>query len=151
MPTLQKIACIFWLGMGALLGMGSLKLQVGTLSEPGPGFLPLLSGVLLCAASLIHLFQLRNSRDAASLISSWKEVHWQRGVLVVGGLVAYALTVEYLGYLLTTFLLMFVLFSLYDRKRWGLAIGGSLVVISVTYLIFCVWLKVQFPAGIFGG
>jgi putative tricarboxylic transport membrane protein len=151
MLKLEKLACVVWLCMGGFLTIGSLRLQVGTLSEPGPGFLPLWSGVLLCAAAVIHFFQLfKNKAGAESAPPFWKEVQWQRGAWVVGGLVAYALTVDYLGFLLATFLLMFILFSLYDRKRWALAIGGSLTVISLTYLVFCIWLKVQFPMGIFG-
>jgi putative tricarboxylic transport membrane protein len=152
MPKIEKIACALWLGMGAFLAIGSLRLQIGTFSEPGPGFLPLWSGILLAGASVVHFFQLfKRGGDPESAVPFWKEVQWQRGALVVGGLVAYAFTVEYLGFLLTTFLLMFVLFSLYDRKRWALAIGGSLAVITVTYIVFCVWLKVQFPVGILGG
>ena len=151
MAKIDKIACFFWMGIGAILAIGSLKIQVGTLSEPGPGFLPLWSGVLLGAASVVHLLQLFKRNSDGGAAPFWKEVHWLRGAWVVGGLVTYSFTVEYLGFLLTTFLLMLILFSLYDRKRWGLAIGGSLAVISVTYVVFCVWLKVQFPSGIFGG
>jgi putative tricarboxylic transport membrane protein len=152
MLKLEKITCIVWLSMGGLLFTGSMRLQIGTLSEPGPGFLPLLTGALLCGASLFHLFQLiTQPASAAPPGHSWAGVHWQRGALIVGGLIAYALTVDFLGYLLSTFLLMLILFSLYDRKRWGVSIGGSLIVITVTYVVFCVWLKVQFPPGIFAG
>jgi len=152
MAKLEKIACFFWMSMGAFLAIGSLQFKVGTLSEPGPGFLPLWSGILLCAAAIVHFWQLlKQNSDAEKAVPFWTEVHWQRGAWVVGGLVTYTFTVDYLGFLLATFLLMFILFSLYDRKRWGLAVGGSLAVITVTYVVFCVWLKVQFPMGILGG
>jgi putative tricarboxylic transport membrane protein len=152
MPKLEKITCLMWLGLGGFIVLGSIKLQFGSLSEPGPGFLPILTGVLICATSLAHLGQLfLKPADPGTSANPWAGVRWHRGAMVVGGLVAYALTVDYLGYLIATFLLMLVLFSLYDRKRWWMAIGGSLMVITVTYLVFCIWLKVQFPAGILSG
>ena len=152
MQKIEKTTCLIWLCLGGFLVLGSLKLQVGSLSEPGPGFLPLLTGVLLCATSLAHLRQLfLKPVDFGTSVNAWAGVRWRRGAVVVGGLVLYALTVEYLGYLVATFLLMLVLFSLYDRKKWWVAIGGSLVVITVTYVVFCIWLKVQFPAGILSG
>ena len=70
---------------------------------------------------------------------------------MVAGLILYAFTVNFLGYIIATFLLMLVFFSLYDWKRWKVALIGSLAVITVTYIVFCVWLKVQFPAGLLSG
>ena len=62
----------------------------------------------------------------------------------------YALLLPHLGYLIATFILMVVLFSLYDRRRWAVVIPASLMVIGITYLVFQVCLKVQFPTGFFG-
>lgn len=152
MKKSEKITCLVWFGLGCFLVIGSKELQFGTLSEPAPGFLPILTGVLLCATALAHLGQIiRKPASPGISANSWSGVQWHRGAVVVGGLVAYALTVDYLGFLIASFLLMFVLFSLYDRKRWLVAIGGSLSAIIVTYVVFCLWLKVQFPAGILSG
>ena len=149
---LERIACLVWLGLGSFLIAGSLQLHVGNLSEPGPGFLPMVTGGLFWLVTLVHLGQLvRKPAEEAASEDVWKGIHWQRGAVVVGGLVFYAFTVEFLGYLVATFLLMVVMFSLYDRRRWKMAIVSSLAVIAVTYVVFCLWLNVQFPAGILEG
>ena len=44
---------------------------------------------------------------------------------------------------------MLVLFSLYERKKWWVVCGMTLIVIAVTFLVFHHWLKVQFPSGFF--
>lgn len=152
MRWLERIACLIWLGVGGFFSVGAIKYGVGSLSEPGPGFFPLFTGLLLSLAAIGHLAQLilKPSISTPEGIL-WAEARWGRGVAVVVGLILYALTVDFLGYVIATFLLMLVFFSLYDWKRWKVALIGSLAVISVTYMVFCVWLNVQFPAGLLSG
>jgi putative tricarboxylic transport membrane protein len=152
MRGLEKIACLIWLGVGGFFSVGSIKYGVGSLSEPGPGFFPLFAGLLLSLAAIGHLAQLiLKPSISTSGGTLWAEARWGRGVAVVAGLILYAFTVDFLGYVIATFLLMLVFFSLYDWKRWKVALIGSLAVISVTYIVFSVWLKVQFPAGLLRG
>jgi putative tricarboxylic transport membrane protein len=63
-------------------------------------------------------------------------------------LFAYIVLLEPLGFLLATFLFLFSLFKLKD-KRWLPPLIFSAVVVLVSYLFFSVWLKAQFPKGIF--
>jgi hypothetical protein len=64
-------------------------------------------------------------------------------------LVAYDLVLDLLGYLVTTFLVMFALF--YDRgaNRFLSSVLASLLTVVSTHLIFETWLRVQLPRGIF--
>lgn len=152
MRGLEKAACLIWLGFGGFFSVGSIKYGVGSLSEPGPGFFPLAAGLMLSLTAIGHLAQLiRKPSSSTPEGTLWAEARWGRGVAVLVGLILYAFTVNFLGYIIATFLLMLVFFSLYDWKKWRMALIGSLVVISVTYMVFCVWLKVQFPAGLLSG
>jgi Na+/pantothenate symporter len=54
---------------------------------------------------------------------------------------------EKLGYLITTFLAMLLLFGIYERKRWWVALVGSIIVTVITYVVFHVLLNVQLPEG----
>jgi hypothetical protein len=152
MRGLEKIACLIWLGVGGFFSVGSIKYGVGSLSEPGPGFFPLFTGLVLSIAAIGHLAQLSRKPSIRTPEGTlWAEARWGRGVAVVVGLILYAFTVNFLGYIIATFLLMLVFFSLYDWKRWRVAFIVSFSVITVTYIVFCVWLKVQFPAGLLSG
>jgi putative tricarboxylic transport membrane protein len=149
MRGLDKIPCLIWLGLGVFFTVGSWKYGIGSLDEPGPGFFPLIGGVLLCLAALSHLVQLMLTPEGGTRESGlWGEAHWGRSVAVVAGLVLYAFTLDLLGFIIATFLLMFILFSLYDRTKFIFAIAGSLSVVAITYFVFSIWLNVQFPAGI---
>ena len=63
-------------------------------------------------------------------------------------LVAYALLLEKLGFLITAFLFLFVLFSAFDSRRWFFALGVSLLTISITYTLFVLVLRVELPSGL---
>jgi Tripartite tricarboxylate transporter TctB family len=148
MKKAEQVACIFWLALGGSLCWGAFQLDLGSPSEPGSGFLPFGTGFLLGILALVHLVQITFRKDEKEepLLG---DVRWKRGAWVVGSLILYALFLPLLGYLLTTFLFMANLFSIYERKKWWVVGSSGLLVVLVTYFVFHHWLKVQFPAGIF--
>ena len=148
MKKAEQIACVLWLALAVFLCVGSYRLNVGTPSQPGSGFLPFGTGFLLGILALVHLVQitLRKDEKEEPLVG---KVRWKRGAWVVGSLILYALFLPLLGYLLTTFFFMANLFSIYERKKWWVVGSSGLLVVLVTYFVFHHWLKVQFPVGIF--
>ncbi len=146
MRRAEQITCFFWLLLATATCAGALRLNVGTPSEPGSGFLPLGIGFLMGILALVHLMRItfRKEEKEQPLMG---EVRWKRAAWVVVSLVIYALLLPLMGYLLTTFFLLAFLFSVYERKKWWVVGGAGLIVVVVTYLVFHLWLKVQFPAG----
>lgn len=65
----------------------------------------------------------------------------------------YTIVLYPLGYLISTFLLMLALFSIGKEKRkwWLIRIVAPLVVTTMSYLIFRVWLQCPLPKGMFTG
>ncbi len=126
-----------------------LPLGIGSLHDPGPGFFPFWAGVIMGVLSVLaYLKALRTKgEDIGPWYSQekWKKVLW---ILVV--LVAYAFVLERVGFVVSTFLLLFVLFRVVETQRWGLAIGGSLAVTILSYGIFDRWLRLQLPKGFWG-
>ena len=150
MRRAEQITCLFWIFVSLFIGAGAVTLKLGTPSDPGPGFLPFGTGALLGLLALAHLLKVSFSafeKDTAG--NPWQGLKWQRSISVAVAILFYALLLPHLGYLVTTFLLMAILFSLYDRQRRGVVVLASFLVIGVTYLVFHVWLKVQFPSGFF--
>src|SRR3989442_618339 len=76
----------------------------------------------------------RSPRSGADLTGRLKVV----GTLI--GLLVYALVLEPLGFLLATFALLLFFFTVLQRQRWPVALGGSLATALLTYLVFKVWL-----------
>jgi hypothetical protein len=55
-----------------------------------------------------------------------------------------------LGYLISTFLLMIVLFWILERGKVVFVFVSSILATIVTYFVFSKWLNCQFPDGLFG-
>jgi hypothetical protein len=64
-------------------------------------------------------------------------------------LVLYALLLNSVGYVITTFLVMFGLFFDPEKRRFAAPLFASLASVAVTYTLFEIWLKTQLPRGLF--
>jgi len=76
-------------------------------------------------------------------------VKWGRLLLIVIALIAFAVLLPLLGYLVTTFLVMLFLYKAIEPQKWWVALSGALLSSILTYLLFAVALKTFFPEGIF--
>ncbi len=80
----------------------------------------------------------------------WADIQFRKLVFVLIMLLLYALLIEKVGFLVSTFLLIFWLLRFVDPRSWLTSlIGGGLTSI-LSYLLFETWLKAQLPRGIFG-
>lgn len=146
---------IFWLIIGVYMIIGAYHLGTGHLHQPGPGLIFFLAACLLTILSIIDLARTSiwkpNLDKDEKEDSVWSGVRWQKILLVMGGLFAYAYFFNILGFLLCTFLLMIFLFKVVEPTRWLIAVASTIVTMSLSYLLFQVWLKVPFPVGFWGG
>ena len=129
----------------------SYRLGLGGLRNPGPGLMPFLLGFFLCVIAgyfaLTFLSRKQTREDTADTEKGRIKV-W-RLCLVLASLFAYALLLEPLGFLITTFLVLVILFGTLDN-RWSTILIASLLTALIAYLLFR-YLGVQFPRGILKG
>ena len=151
MRGIEQTISLFWIALAIWVCIGSLGLDIGTFSDPGPGFLPLGTGALLGIFAMAHLVNVRLQRqEKETLESPWTNIRWKNAVFVVIALSSYAFLLPRLGYLIDTLFLMFFLFMILQRKKWYVILMYSLLVIGFSYFIFAVCLMVQFPKGFLG-
>ena len=132
--------------------MLSLKYGVGTFHEPGPGFITFFAGVILIVLSLALFFSnFRHQADRSSLRSLWAGLETGKIFYVLLLLVAYVFFLKPVGFLITTFLLLFLLFRVKGSYRVKTVLLISLLVTAGSYLVFEIWLKAQLPKGILEG
>jgi hypothetical protein len=144
------ISGLFWLLCSALMIIGSSHLPLGTMGNPGPGFVPLLVGILLGIISLaifIYAFLQEPSGRKAFWMDKKK---WPKVVTTVLMILIYTIAFPYLGFFVSTLLLMFFLFKAIGGMKWKASLAGAILTSSCFYLVFKVWLKVQFPGGALG-
>ncbi len=142
---------LFWMMIGIIICIFSAKLTLGTLRSPGPGFLPFATGAILTGLSFIYHLQSRKTLVADEKPKPiWKEKN--RGIkmlLTVLALLIYAVTMEYIGFLMSTFVFLAFLLRFIEPQRWSVVLWGSLLTSSASFLIFEVLLQCQLPRGPF--
>ena len=146
----DRILGFIWLFLGLAFCLLSYRIDLGEVGSPGPGFVPFLSGCLLILLSAIYLIKsLFFPTDSQRNGRFWEGIRWDKSVLVVASLFAYILFLPILGYLIVTFLFLVFLGKLIELKKWWTILVVSSLSTGISFLIFNVWLKCQFPKGLF--
>jgi putative tricarboxylic transport membrane protein len=149
MKSRDIIASIFWLLIGAGLIYEGYRAELGTLQEPGSGFVIFWMGIVIVGLSLVLLLvTLFKPPPGEEQPSPWFGPGLTKVLIISGALLAYAYALIPLGFLLTTFLFMFFLFKAINLQGWFASISGAIISSLVVYLVFSCWLAVQLPEGI---
>ncbi len=150
MKNNDQRSSLVWFAIGLAIIAYSGKYGLGSLSSPGPGFVPFLSGLAIAGLGLLVYFQQWHEGRKDTLIGLWAKRDWPTMLKVMGALVLYALLLKTLGFLLTTFLLIVYLFRAIESMAWKKVFLGAVLTAFGSYLVFEVWLEAQLPQGIFG-
>lgn len=155
MRKLFQVDGLVWVLLGIALCIGSIKLQLGSLHVPGPGFLPFLTGASLVIFGLVLIVSKAlaggKGEEHRPKGVGWVRWSWRRfctPLLTAMILLAYIALLEPLGFLLTTFVCLWLLFKLSEPNRWLMPLLLSSITSVVSYLLFSVWLQCQFPKGV---
>jgi putative tricarboxylic transport membrane protein len=151
MSKADRISGIFWLLFSVFISIGSYRLGLGSLHQPGPGFLFFWTAAamgILSIAVIVRAWTGRKAEEPGGPIFGKENV--LKIILVLLSLFLYAFFMEMLGFIPVTLLIFIFLLGLIEKKTWGLTISVSVVVTGISYLIFEIWLKSQLPKGLLG-
>ena len=139
----DRLSGLFLLALALFVAWENRAYPLGSVADPGPGFLPLALAVFLGATGL--LIAVAGSGSARFGETRWPELTRAVVILVACGFAAIAL--ERLGYRLTMAALLVFFLGVVERKKpvvtATIAIGFSLI----SYLVFATWLRVPLPLG----
>lgn len=145
---LDLVSGIFWLLFSIVAILESCRLHLGSWQKPGSGFLPFVAASFLGILSLILSLQALVARKKTVQGEAWPPSRgWPKAAFVLLVLLGYALGLEKLGFIVTTFLFLFLLLKSIEPQRWGRTLIFSLLVSFLSYVLFQTWLKAQLPAG----
>lgn len=151
MKSRDIISSLFWMAMGIGVCYGGVDLELGSLHNPGSGFMFFWVGVIMIGLSLSILIRAtKETAVAGELKVLWTEIRWKKIVSVLVALFLYAYTFSFLGFILTTILLLIFLFKVVEPQRWSWAILGAIISTLAAYGIFRLWLGSQLPKGFLG-
>jgi len=176
MRALDVRSSLFWLFLSIAVTVQSLRMGIGSLQNPGMGFMSFWAGGLLAMLSLVLFFRAvlkkKKAKDRLTVhpraeralpaeeakqervIDAAPSTTWLKKVLsVLVALVVYAVIMPFAGYLIATFLLMTFLYWFADPAgiRWFVwSLVLSALTTAASYYVFSVLLNCQFPPGILG-
>jgi hypothetical protein len=142
----DRVAGVVIVLIALLVGWENRAYPIGSLAEPGPGYMPLLIACALGGFGL--LIALRAGSSPFFNTIDWSEGKRGMVMLVACGVAVFAL--ERLGYRLTMVALLVFMLGVVERKKPlpTVLVAGGFALLS--YFLFATLLKVQLPLGPWG-
>jgi putative tricarboxylic transport membrane protein len=147
----NRISAIFFIGVGIFFSLYGRTVEIGEWSEPGPGFMPFWSGVVLAVMAFFLLLGSFKRKEWQimppffPLADSWKRV-----ALAFLAMVAYLLLFKILGFTLDTFMFIVFLLKTIFPQNWTRTLIVASATAIMARLIFINFLETQLPLGFLG-
>ena len=137
-----------WIAFGVFVVAHSwLRLKVGEIRSPGAGFMPFLLGCILLLVTVPMLLSAIIRRLKREESSPWtRPANFGKLCGVMAALLGYAVLLERLGFMVTTFAAMVAFFRMGGVQRWRSAVAYSVAATAISYGLFT-YLGVRFPSG----
>jgi hypothetical protein len=143
-------ASAFLAALALAAALLAYRLDPGEIGNPGPGFMPLATAALLGLMALGQLVRELVAADpTAAPEAPTGRGRWPAVLIVLAALAGFGRIVEPLGFAISTFLLLAVLFGLVARKRWWVALLAALLVAALGRAVVRI-LGVPLPEGPLG-
>lgn len=126
--------------LGIFAAIYAQKYEFGDLNRMGPGYFPVALGVVLALLGLLIAVP-AFIRKGDPIVVKWKTF-----ALVLGSIVAFALTLKVLGLILATALSVMISSLADNETRWKGRILLAVGVAAITYLVFGFALGMVLPA-----
>jgi hypothetical protein len=138
--------------IAGLICWRAASLPYGSLRNPGPGFYPLWLGILLGVMSIGLFVKITRQKESARILRDilTGEIRWVKILLVIVALILYGVLMDYVGFLILTFLLMGFLLRAIEPQPWKAVIGWAIFGSIGSYLVFEIWMKLRLPKGFLG-
>jgi putative tricarboxylic transport membrane protein len=152
MKNKDRTSAMVGVGIGILISISSYGLGLGNWHEPGPGFMPFFSGLMISLLGVVVFMEALFRREPEPALPEGKKElllfrNW-KVIVTLGMLFAYALFIDLIGFALDTFLFLGVLLWVVERFKGWKALSLAAVFTGAIYLLFEVLLKVQMPSGL---
>jgi putative tricarboxylic transport membrane protein len=135
---------IVFLFIATVFTVGGIRLEIGTPTEPQPGFFPFLGGITLIILAGILLFQGWQGKSSGTQAFGklWGPL------ILTAGLVAYVAALETAGYIIATTILSAVVLQILGTKSFWVMSAISIILGVGSYFIFDGLLGVPLPVGV---
>ena len=147
MSVLPIAAAVSALALGGVYLALAVRLPLGTVEQPGPGFFPLVISLVILATGLGSAAEvIRRRRPHAPV----PRLARRRVAAAAAALFGFCLALPIAGYVASVFVLLLVILRLFGLDRWLAAGGLALVLTAASWYGFGTVLGVPLPGGPWG-
>lgn len=150
MQKLDRFTSLFWIVLSLVIAIHSYRLGVGSVREPGPGFIFFYTALFIGLMAIVLLLDSWTTNVEEEGAGVFKNVRWLKVILPFTYILVYAFTLEKAGFILSTFLLIFFFLKTIEAKGWLIALFVGIAASLGTYAMFELWLHVRLPKGVLG-
>jgi putative tricarboxylic transport membrane protein len=136
------------LALGIFVIWSGLKLKLGTINDPGSGYVLFYTGILMCVFA-ITIIVAAITEGGPTFASRWEGARWTKPLLVIACLIAFSFALDRIGFLLSAIPLMLLLLRVVDPVRWTLAIPIAVLAPLGVWWVLQHVLLIRLPSGIF--
>ena len=136
------------LALGIFVIRSGITLKLGSINDPGSGYVLFYTGILMCLFALTIMFA-AVTEGGPSFGSRWEGARWTRPLIVIACLIVFSLALEPLGFLLSAIPLMLLLLRAVDPVRWTLAVPIAVLTPLGAWWVLKHVLLIQLPSGVF--
>ncbi len=130
----------------ALFCYGAFTLGIGKLGRPGPGFFPLLTGLIVGTLSLVMIAS--SIRGSTSRETGREKLITIRTILSLVCLLLFGVLVEKAGFFVCSFLFIIFVLRANGVNKWPFLLFFAAVVCVGVFFFFNVFLEARLPLGI---
>ena len=148
----DTVTALLALALAIYFAFEGKAMGLGHPSDPGSGYIQFWTGLIMSVLAVVQLVHsLLPNANKAGMASVFANIRWGKVLYVTALLMAYTATLEFLGFLIATFILLVILFKTVEPQGWGISVLGSAVTTLVAWGVFVAWLGTQLPAGVLLG
>jgi hypothetical protein len=131
---------LFFTALGAFVVWQASTYSIGTVAKMGPGYFPLVLGILLTIVGLAVTFKsIRTSQEAAA------RFEWRSAIAITAAIVLSGLLLLTAGLVVAVPALVIVSSFAAREQRWSTVLWTALALTAGAYLIFIVGLGLRIP------
>ena len=140
---------LFWLLFAIYFSAQAYGYGLGQWGMPGPGYFPFGAGLIFGMVSLwVLLSAIRKSTAGGPPTETSERLQWENIALILLGMLAYIFVLRKVGFLISTFLLVFFFIRIIARQRWFRSVVVALSITVAFHFFFDVLLNAQLPMGL---
>ena len=137
------------LALGGFVIWQGVKLKLGTINDPGSGYVLFYTGILMCVFA-VTIIVAALTEGGPSFASRWENTRWTKPLLIIACLIVFSFALEPLGFLSASIPLVLALMRLIDPVRWPHAIPVAVLVPTGMWWVLKHALGIQLPSGVLG-